>query len=170
MSIILIDSILSSDTVYVILLYLISAKVQSRKIKEQISTWWKTVKPEKKPIALRGNSTSHYRDILLTFEKFRTLTLTGADPGFQVRGTHLKTIAPSGARCENYWGYFVWKITILSKNIIFFSILGGGAPPPLDPPLVGLWHRLYTTCTFSTNLVSRTCGQEFMILNIRNNS
>ena len=37
MSIILIDSILSSDTVYVVLLYLISAKVQSRKFKETIT-------------------------------------------------------------------------------------------------------------------------------------
>jgi hypothetical protein len=32
---------------------------------------WKTVKPEKKkPIALRGNSTFYYRNIVHPFEKF----------------------------------------------------------------------------------------------------
>ena len=28
----------------------------------------------------------------------------GADPGFQVRGGALKKIAPSGGRCEKFWG------------------------------------------------------------------
>jgi hypothetical protein len=28
-------------------------------------------------------------------------------------------------RRENLWGYFVWKIMILRKKIIFFPILGG---------------------------------------------
>ena len=90
----------------------------------------------------------------------------GADPRFQVRGGALKRIASSGGRRENVWGisceksrfyakksyffqlrrearkflgYFVWKITILRKQIIFFPILGGGARrvrPPLDPPLI----------------------------------
>ena len=30
--------------------------------------------------------------------------LSGADPGFQVRGAHIKKIAPSGARRENVCG------------------------------------------------------------------
>ena len=30
--------------------------------------------------------------------------LSGADPGFQVRGGALKNIAPSGGRHENVWG------------------------------------------------------------------
>ena len=30
-------------------------------------------------------------------------TNTGADPGFQDRGVHLKKIAPSGGRHENFW-------------------------------------------------------------------
>jgi hypothetical protein len=75
---------------------------------------------------------------------------TGADPGFQVRGGGaLKKIVSSGGRRENFWGisceksrfyakksyffqlrreartflgYFVWKITILRKKIIFFPI------------------------------------------------
>ena len=84
---------------------------------------------------------------------------SGADPGFQVRGAHVKKcaerrearkflgyfvwkitilrqkiiffpIAEGGAK---FLGYFVWKITILRQKIIFFPILGGA--PPLDPPL-----------------------------------
>ena len=37
------------------------------------------------------------------------LKLAGADPGFQVRGAHLKKIAPSGGRRENF-GVFRVKI------------------------------------------------------------
>ena len=87
---------------------------------------------------------------------------TGADPGFQVRGGGgaLKKIASSGGRRENIWGisceksqfyakksyffqlrreartflgYFVWKITILRKKIIFFPILGGVRPLWIRP-------------------------------------
>jgi hypothetical protein len=46
---------------------------------------------------------------------------TGAGPGFKVRGDALKK-----------FGYFVWKITILRKKIIFIPILGG-APPGSAP-------------------------------------
>jgi hypothetical protein len=41
--------------------------------------------------------------------------MAGADPGFQVRGAHLKKIAPSGGRRENCWGISY-----------FFPILGYG--------------------------------------------
>ena len=53
-----------------------------------------------------------------------TNVLSGADPGFQVRGAHLEKLrrAEGDAKIS---GYFVWKITILrQKN-----------PPP--PPLPG---------------------------------
>ena len=67
-------------------------------------------------------------------------SLTGADPGFQVRGGGtLKKIAPSGGSRENIWGISCEKNTILRQKIIFFAILGGGGAgcaPPLDPPLV----------------------------------
>ena len=38
---------------------------------------------------------------------------------------------------RTFLGYFVWKITILCQNIIFFPILGGtrAGCAPLDPPL-----------------------------------
>jgi hypothetical protein len=38
------------------------------------------------------------------------------DPGFQVRGAHLKKIAPSGGRRENIWG-------ISCEKSYFFPIL-----------------------------------------------
>ena len=43
---------------------------------------------------------------------------SGADPGFKVRGGHLKKLrrAEGGAKM---FGYFVWKITILGQNIFF---------------------------------------------------
>ena len=69
---------------------------------------------------------------------------SGADSGFQVRGAHLKKTTPK------FLGYFVWKITILRKKIIFFPILGGARrmrPPPLDPPLAithWWWCPLWT--------------------------
>jgi hypothetical protein len=88
----------------------------------------------------------------------------GADPGFKVRGAHLKKMrrAEGGAKnvgvfrvknhdftlknqiffqwrreARKYLGYFVWKITILRQKIIFFPILGGARAgcAPLDPPL-----------------------------------
>ena len=42
-------------------------------------------------------------------------------------GGALKKIAPSGGRREHFWGYFVWKITILRQKIIFFPIAEGDA-------------------------------------------
>ena len=90
------------------------------------------------------------------------LKISGADPGFQVRGGGaLKKIAPSGGRREIFWGisceksrfyanklycfqlrrearkylgYFVWEITILRHKIIFFPILGGARAGCAPPP------------------------------------
>jgi hypothetical protein len=36
--------------------------------------------------------------------------VTGADPGFQIRGDALKKIAPSGGRRENCWGISCEKL------------------------------------------------------------
>ena len=94
---------------------------------------------------------------------FKTHTLSGADPGFQVRGGALKNIVENcwDISCEklrfyakkSYFfqlrrearkclGYFVWKITILRQKIIFFSNFRGARP--LDPPLVILWFVYIT--------------------------
>ena len=64
------------------------------------------------------------------------MSMSGADPGFQVRaGVALKKLrrAEGGAKI---FGVFRVKITILRQKIIFFPILGGralGAPPGSTP-------------------------------------
>jgi hypothetical protein len=64
-----------------------------------------------------------------------TLTITGADLGFQVRGGALNKIAPSGGRRKNLWGISCEKSRFYAKKSYFFPILGRAHPPPLDPPL-----------------------------------
>ena len=48
---------------------------------------------------------------------------TGTDPGFQVRGGALKKNSAERREARTFLVYFVWKITILRKKIIFFPIL-----------------------------------------------
>ena len=64
--------------------------------------------------------------------------MSGADPGFQVRGGALKKIAPSGGRREHFWGISCEKSQFYAKKSYFSPILGGGrtpgAPPPPPPP------------------------------------
>ena len=67
-----------------------------------------------------------------------TLFWVGSSQGriqdFKLGGTHLKKLRRA------FLGYFVWKITILRKKIIFFPILGGtraGCTPPPPPPPPG---------------------------------
>jgi hypothetical protein len=43
----------------------------------------------------------------MTIARVISRSISGADPGFQVRGGALKKIAPSGGRREKVWGYFV---------------------------------------------------------------
>ena len=63
----------------------------------------------------------------------------GADPGFQVRGVHLKKLrrAEGGAKM---FGVFCVKNHDFTPKYHIFSNFRGGArrvrPPPLDPPLV----------------------------------
>ena len=123
----------------------------------------------------RRASKNIYR-ILTNLSIFAYLLISyipGADPGFQVRGGALKKIAPSGGRCENFWGisceksrfydkesyffqlrreartflgYFVWKITILRQKIIFLPILGGArvrCPPPWIRPCIHVCNMLF---------------------------
>jgi hypothetical protein len=45
---------------------------------------------------------------------------SGADPGFQVRGSALKKNSAERREARQFLGYFVWKITILSQKIIFY--------------------------------------------------
>jgi hypothetical protein len=67
----------------------------------------------------------HIHDILWTHTwplNFPSLIRTpGADPGFQVRGTHLKKIAPSGGRREHFWGISCEKSRFYAKKSYFFQ-------------------------------------------------
>ena len=73
---------------------------------------------------------------------------TGADPGFQARGPHLKKIASSGGRRENFWGISCEKSRFYAKNSYFFQFFlgggGAGCTQPLDPSLI----YIYIYCTF----------------------
>ena len=53
--------------------------------------------------------------------------VTGADPGFQVRGGRTWKNCTERREARKLLGYFVWKITILCQKIIFFPIAEGGA-------------------------------------------
>ena len=47
--------------------------------------------------------------------------VSGADPGFQVRGGVLKKIAPSGGRREKFWGISCEKSRFYAKKSYFFQ-------------------------------------------------
>ena len=65
--------------------------------------------------------------------------MSGADPGFQVRGGALKKIAPSGGRREIFWGISCEKSRFYAIKSYFFPILGGaraGCAPPWIRPCI----------------------------------
>jgi hypothetical protein len=92
---------------------------------------------------------------------------SGADPGFKVKGAHLKKLGVFRVKkrfyanksysyqlrreARNILGYFVWKITILRQQIIFFTILGGGGRRvrPLPPGFAPADHVcfMYALCS-----------------------
>ena len=54
---------------------------------------------------------------------FKLPHITGADPGFQVRGGALKKIAPSGGRRENILGISCEKSRFHAKKSYFFQFI-----------------------------------------------
>ena len=65
-------------------------------------------------------------------------TLSGADPGFQVRVAHLKKLRRAEGGANFFLVFRVKNHDFTPKNHIFSNFKGGGAPgapPPLDPPL-----------------------------------
>ena len=53
------------------------------------------------------------------------LYMSGADPGFQVRGGAFKKIAPSRGRRENFWGISCEKSRFYAKKSYFSNFRGG---------------------------------------------
>ena len=62
----------------------------------------------------------------------------GADPGFQVRGAHLKKLRPAEGGAKNFGVFRVKNHDFTPKNHIYSNFRGGARrvrPPPLNPPL-----------------------------------
>ena len=65
--------------------------------------------------------------------------ITGADPGFQVRGAHLKKLRRAEGGAKIVVVFRVKNPDFTTKKSYFFLILGGGgagcAPPPGSAPV-----------------------------------
>ena len=63
--------------------------------------------------------------------------ISGADPGFHVRGAHLKELLRAEGGAKMFGVFRVKNHDFTPKNHIFsnFRRARAGAPPPLDPPL-----------------------------------
>jgi len=60
---------------------------------------------------------------------------TGADPGFQVRGAHLKKLRRMEGGAKIFGVFRVKNHDFTPKNHIFSNSTGGRRVRPLDPPL-----------------------------------
>ena len=54
-------------------------------------------------------------------QEVKNTPITGADPGFQVRGEHIKKIVPSRGRRENFRGIPCEKSRFYAKKSYFFQ-------------------------------------------------
>ena len=66
--------------------------------------------------------------------------VTGADPGFQVRGTYLKELRRADGGAKICWVFRVKNHDFTPKNHIFSNFRGGGGgarrvPPPGSAPV-----------------------------------
>jgi hypothetical protein len=60
--------------------------------------------------------------------------MQGRIQDFKLGGDALKKKLRRTEGGAKFFGYFVWKITILRHKIIFFPILGGGGAGSATPP------------------------------------
>jgi hypothetical protein len=70
------------------------------------------------PGSVRPNARSPYYlfALIITY-----IYISGADTGFKVRGAHLKKVAPSGGRRENFLGISCEKSRFYAKKSYFFQ-------------------------------------------------
>ena len=59
--------------------------------------------------------------------------MPGADPGFQVRGAHLKKLRRAEGGAKFFWVFRVKNHDFTPKNQIFSNSRGEGAPPGSTP-------------------------------------
>ena len=64
---------------------------------------------------------------------------------FKLGRTHLKKIAPSGGRRENFWVFRVKNDDFTQKNLIFSNFRGGGGAPVYIHVLY-LYYNYNPTC------------------------
>ena len=86
----------------------------------------------------------------------KTRYIAGADPGFQVREVHFKKNRAEQREARKFLGYFVRKITILRKKIIFFPNWGGGRrvrPLWIRHCIAIVMHRAENTNSFQSLFV-----------------
>ena len=69
----------------------------------------------------------------------QTVMVTGADPGFQVRGAHLKKLRRAEGGAKIFGVFRVKNHNFTQKNHIFSNFRGGARP--LDPPLGQYFHQ-----------------------------
>ena len=62
---------------------------------------------------------------------------SGADPGFQVRGAHLKKLRRAEGGAKIFGVFRVKNHDFTPKNHIFSNFRGGAPPPPPPPPPPG---------------------------------
>jgi hypothetical protein len=81
-----------------------------------------TTKTGRHDVAESGVKTSKIKSNQSVSQRLNILCITGADPGFQVRGGAIKKIAPSGGRREHFWGISCEKSRFYAKKSIFFQL------------------------------------------------
>jgi hypothetical protein len=76
--------------------------------------------------------------IFLTFTSLSLVLFSGADPGFEVRGAHLKKLRRAEGGATIFGVFRVKNHDFTPKNHIYSNFRGGArrVRPPLDPPLV----------------------------------
>ena len=76
--------------------------------------------------------------IFLTLTSLSLVLFSGADPGFEVRGAHLKKLRRAEGGATIFGVFRVKNHDFTPKNHIYSNFRGGArrVRPPLDPPLV----------------------------------
>ena len=91
------------------------------------------IQPDVTCVSILVRNVWRYQSACNSSEAVNRRTDQGRIQDFKLGGGGLTKNCAERREAQKYFVYFVWKITILCKKIIFFPILGGA--PPLDLPL-----------------------------------
>jgi hypothetical protein len=87
----------------------------------------------------------------------RKLRRSGADPGFQVRGTHLKKLRRAEGGAKIFEVFRVKNHDLTPKNFIFSNFRGGARRVRAPPPWIRPWGLLF--CVRTILKVNLLCGR-----------